>query len=130
MIGALQWLILLGRFDIATTVMSMSCFQAEPRIGHLERLKRIYGYLLSHDKGAIRVRTDIPDYSELPDQSYNWMYTMYRKVQENIPTDLPKAAGKHVVLTTYVDANLYHDYITGRAVTGIIHIVNQTPIEW
>ena len=54
MIGALQWLVSLGRFDIQTAVMSMSRFRAEPRIGHLERVKRIYGYLASHDKGAIR----------------------------------------------------------------------------
>jgi len=51
-------------------------------------------------------------------------------VRENIPTDLPRASGKSVVLTTYVDANLYHDYITGRSVTGILHLVNQTPIDW
>ena len=45
MIGALQWVISLGRFDIATPIMTMSRFRVEPRVGHLERLKRIYGYL-------------------------------------------------------------------------------------
>ena len=130
MIGALQWLVSLGRFDIQTSVMSMSRFRTEPRVGHLERLKRIYGYLASHDKGAIRVRTDKPDYSELPDTTYDWMHTVYGDVRENIPTDIPEPAGNNIILTTYVDANLYHDYITGRSVTGIIHIVNQTPIDW
>jgi len=33
-------------------------------------------------------------------------------------------------LTHYVDANLYHDMITGRSVTGILHLVNKTPIDW
>ena len=130
MIGALQWLVSLGRFDIQTAVMSMSRFRAEPRIGHLERVKRIYGYLASHDKGAIRVRTDKPDYSELPDITYDWMYTVYGNVREHIPNNLPKPAGNSITLTTYVDANLYHDYITGRAVTGILHLINQTPIDW
>ena len=32
--------------------------------------------------------------------------------------------------TTYVDANLYHDLLSGKAVTGILHFVNQTPIDW
>ena len=32
--------------------------------------------------------------------------------------------------TTYVDANLYHDYLTGRALSGIIHVLNQTPVDW
>ena len=38
--------------------------------------------------------------------------------------------GKEVILTAYVDANLYHDLTTGRAVTGVLHLVNQTPIDW
>ena len=70
MIGALQWLVSLGRFDIQTAVLSMLRFQAKPRIGHLGHVKQIYGYLASHDKGAIRVRTDIPDYLELPEITY------------------------------------------------------------
>ena len=34
------------------------------------------------------------------------------------------------MLTHYVDANLYHDMLTGRLVTGILHLINQTPIDW
>jgi hypothetical protein len=29
-----------------------------------------------------------------------------------------------------VDANLYHDLITGRSVTGVLHLVNGTPFDW
>ena len=35
-----------------------------------------------------------------------------------------------MVQSTYKDANLYHDLITGRAVTGVLHFINQTPIDW
>jgi hypothetical protein len=42
----------------------------------------------------------------------------------------PIPLGKPVVLTHFVDANLYHDWITGRSVTGILSLVNQTPIDW
>lgn len=45
MIGSLQWAISLGRFFIVTAVMSMSSFRACPQEGHLDRLRRIYGYL-------------------------------------------------------------------------------------
>ena len=38
--------------------------------------------------------------------------------------------GKPVTLTTYVDANLYHDLLTGRSVSGIIHLINKTPFDW
>jgi len=44
-IGALQWTISLGRFDIATTVMTMSFFHVAPCEGHLDRVKHIYGCL-------------------------------------------------------------------------------------
>ena len=32
--------------------------------------------------------------------------------------------------TTYVDANLHHDQVTGRAVTACLHLVNATPTHW
>jgi Reverse transcriptase (RNA-dependent DNA polymerase) len=130
MIGALQWVTTLGRFDVLTAVMTMSRFRALPRIGHLTRLKRIYGYLQKFPHGAIRVRVGEPDYSELPDKDYDWMYTVYGNVSEHVPDDIPVPLGNRVVLTTYVDANLYHDMVTGRAVTGILHLLNGTPIEW
>ena len=31
---------------------------------------------------------------------------------------------------TYEDANLYHDLTNGRAVTGILHLLNGTPVDW
>jgi hypothetical protein len=45
LIGAMQWAVSIGRLDIATAVMSRSSFCTMPRRGHLERAKRIYGYL-------------------------------------------------------------------------------------
>ena len=32
--------------------------------------------------------------------------------------------------TTYVDASLSHDQVTGRAVTACLHLVNATPSHW
>jgi hypothetical protein len=57
MIGAAQWAISLGRFDINTSIMTMSHFQIAPRCGYLEILKQIYGYLQQYKDGAIQVRT-------------------------------------------------------------------------
>jgi hypothetical protein len=51
-------------------------------------------------------------------------------MKEELPFDMPPPLGKPVITTTYVDANLYHDYLTGRSVTGALHLVNQTPIDW
>ena len=130
LIGALQWAVSLGRLDITTAVMSMSSFRVCPRVGHLERLKRIYGYLSKMRHATIRIRTKHPDYSDIPDPNYDWLQTVYENAEELIPTDAPLPLGLAVILTTYVDANLYHDMITGRSVTGIIHLINQTPYDW
>ena len=129
LIGQLQWLISLGRFDIAVHVMSLSRFRAQPRKGHLDRVKRIVGYLLFLPDGAIRFRTGEPDFSSLKDQEYDWTRTVYSGACEQIPHDIPKPLGKHVQTTHYVDANLHHDLATGKAVTAALHFLNQTPID-
>ena len=129
LIGQLQWLISLGRFDIAVHVMSLSRFRAQPRKGHLDRAKRIVGYLLFQPDGAIRFRTGEPDFSSLRDQEYDWTRTVYSGACEQIPHDIPKPLGKHVQTTHYVDANLHHDLATGKAVTAVLHFLNQTPID-
>ncbi len=110
--------------------MTMSRFRPEPRVGHLKRLCHIYGYLRKFKHGAIRVRTHTPDYSDLEDVEYDWAYTTYGNVTEQLPRDAPVPMGNPVVLTTYKDANRYHDLVTGRAVTGILHLINGTPIDW
>jgi hypothetical protein len=45
LIGALQWFVTLGRFDIHLGIATMSSFRVAPCQGHLECLKRMYGYL-------------------------------------------------------------------------------------
>ena len=55
---------------------------------------------------------------------------MYGDIKEELPTDMPTPKGKPVRMTTMVDANLMHCLVTGRSMTGIIHLVNQTPVEW
>ena len=80
--------------------------------------------------GCICIRTGIPDYSEFPDKVYDWEHTCYKGAQETKPKDAPRALGNAVLTTSFVDANLYHDLVSGRSVTGILHLFNQTPIDW
>ena len=129
LVGQLQWLISPGHFDIAVHVMSLSRFRAQPRKGHLDRAKRIVGYLLFLPDGAIRFRTGEPDFSSLNDQEYGWTRSVYSGACEQIPHDIPKPLGEHGQTTHYVDANLHHDHATGKAVTAVLHFLNQTPID-
>ena len=130
MIGAAQWVINLGRFDIAVHVMSMSSFRVQPRVGHLTRMKRIYSYLLNYNNAVIRIRTELPDVSDFNFFEYDWSNSPYAGAREEIPSNLPKARGKPVLLTSFVDANLYHDALSGKSVTGVLHFVNKTPLDW
>ena len=55
---------------------------------------------------------------------YLWRYL------EELPLDMPIPLGKIIRISSLFDANLYHDQYTGHTMTGILHLVNQTPIEW
>jgi hypothetical protein len=129
LIGALQWLVTLGRFDIHLGVATMSSYRCAPRQGHLERLQRMYGYLRRNPSGATRFRVKIPNHEALATPvQYDWTSSVYGNVTEELPPDQPIPRGKLMRTTTYQDANLYHDLVTGRAMSGIIHFVNQTPV--
>jgi Reverse transcriptase (RNA-dependent DNA polymerase) len=131
LIGALQWLVTLGRFDILLGVTAMSSYRAAPRVGHLECLKRMYGYIKRNPDGAIRFRVKIPDHeSQAIPVKYDWSQTVYGDVTEELPPDMPIPKGKVVRITTYKDANLMHDLITGRSMSGVLHFINQTPVQW
>ena len=86
MIGQLQWLVTLKRFDIRAQVTTMSRFRSAPRKGHLET---IHGYVLRTKHYSTRYRTEEPDYTYLPDMKYDWSYTVYGNTQEIIPHDCP-----------------------------------------
>ena len=129
-IESLQWAISIGRLDISVAVMTLLSFRAFPRKGHMDRAKRVIGYLARFKDGSIRFRTQEPDYSELPRQDLDWATTVYGKGKEIIPKDAPVPLGKPVTMTHYYDANLYHDMVTGRSVIGVIHLINRTPIDW
>jgi hypothetical protein len=108
----------------------MSGFRIAPRIGHLKRLQRIYGYLSKMRFASIHVRTEESDFFDIPDPEYNWAYAMYGKIKELLPKDAPEPLGKYIALSHSVHAKLMHDITSGKSVTGILHLVNKTPIDW
>jgi hypothetical protein len=110
LIGAMQWAVSIGRLDIATAVMSLSSFRAMPRRGHLERAKRIYGYLRKMKEARIRVLTNEPDYSDYQDPEYDWSSSVYGDVKEIIPTDIPEPKGnirEHEIADVTKKARIY-----------------------
>ena len=130
MIGKLQWLVTLGRFDIHAQVITMSRFRSAPREGHLERLQRVYGYVLKTNHYSTRYRTEEPGYNHLPNMYHDWSYTVYGNVQEIMPNNCHKPLGQSVTTTTTLDANLLHCLATGASLTACLHFYNQTPTDW
>ena len=112
-----------------TLAADLRRIRAQPRKGHLDRAKRIVGYPLFLPDSTIRFRTGEPDFSSLKDQEYDWTISVYSGACEQIPHDIPKPLGKHVQTTHYVDASLHYDLGTGKAVTAVLHFLNQTPID-
>ena len=111
---------------IHAQVATMSRFRAAHRQGHIDTLKRIYSYAIRTKDYAIRFRTDQPDNSFLHDQDFDWTYS----VQEILPDDMPDPLGEAVITTTTMDANFNHCLATGKSLTGCLHFVNKTPIDW
>jgi hypothetical protein len=58
-----NWIIFLGRFDIAYATSAMSRFNMLPREGHLKAVKRILSYLKTFPKGRVIIDNSYPDHS-------------------------------------------------------------------
>ena len=72
---SLEWCVTLDRFDINFAVMSMSRFRIEPCEGHMEKLKRFYGYLRKNPEAKIKFRTGVPTKeSFFKVKKYDWMF--------------------------------------------------------
>jgi hypothetical protein len=128
-IGFCIWMIVLGRFDIAYATSAMSRFNMLPREGHHKAVKRILSYLKTHPKWRDIIDISYPDHSvyHVEDHS-NWM-EFYPDASEEIPKDLPPQKGPRVEMTDYVDVDHAHDLVTRRSITGILVMLNNTPIR-
>jgi hypothetical protein len=86
------------------------------------------GYLRCNPSGATRFHVKIPNHEGMatPVQQ-DWSSSDYGNVTEKIPSDQPIPRRKVMRATTYQDANLYHNLLTGRSMSGIIHFVILTP---
>jgi hypothetical protein len=71
MIGMLRWAVEIGRVDILLEVSQMSTHLAMPRIGHLEQVYRIFGYLKLYPKRKLAFNAQHPRISEKMFRKYD-----------------------------------------------------------
>jgi hypothetical protein len=108
----------------------MSSYRCAPPQGCLDWLKRMYGYLRWNPSSGTRFLVNIPIHEALATPAqYGWSSAVYGPITEELPPDQPIPCGKLMRTTPYLDANLYHDIVTGCAMSDVFHFVNQTPIS-
>ena len=129
LIGTLRWACEIGRVDILLEVTLMSSYSAMPRLGHLENVLHIFGYLKSHKKFRVCFDSSSPQFSPNKFKEYDWE-EFYKDVTEDIPLDAPTPRGRYVDTTMFVDASHANDKKNRRSHTGILIFVNKAPIHW
>jgi hypothetical protein len=127
-IGSLNWVVILGRFDVMYATNTLARFSMAPRLGHLEATKRILGYLKKYPNYRILLNPNKIDMSEAVakyPEFDNWK-EFYPEAQEEIPDGIPESnKNQNVQVIIMVDCE-----VTRRSVTGILVFINSTPVRW
>jgi hypothetical protein len=129
LIGVLRWAVELGRVDLLLETSLMSAHLALPRIGHLEQVMHMFGYLKEHPKRKLAFDAAHPEIDERRFHKYDW-FDFYRGAKESIPGDMPEARGNVASTHCFVDANHAGNMTNRRSQTGILIFMNRAPIIW
>ena len=127
-IGSLNWIITLGRFDVHYATSVLSRFGMCPREGHRKAALRVLSYLKTFPNGKIVFDTHPLPAEPNTGEEYNWD-EFYPDACEEIPHDMPSPKCRPVHISAYVDADHAHDLVTRRSVTGVLIYLNNTPIR-
>jgi hypothetical protein len=108
MIGSANWIVTLGRLDIAYATNCKACLSMAPsRKGHMIAMKRLFGYLRKFPGAEILVDPTKMDHSPFEDkkQSFDTWKEFYPDAEEDMPNDQPSPGTKTAQITVFVDAD-------------------------
>ena len=130
MIGSLNWMVTLGQFDVHYATQTMAQYGMAPRKGHIEALKRVFGYMKFHS-GAMQIEYNAtyPTYMEFESMHYDW-FEQYGRCEEELSSNMPVQKGNTVRITAFFDADHAGCLATRRSTTGMLMFLNNTPIKW
>lgn len=114
LIGMLNWIVSIGRFDIAHATSSMARFSGCPRKGHLARALRIFGYqkkrrnrrILMDSRDPIIQGGDFQEYKNMAKK----LLDEYPEAAEEIDSNLPEALVDEIPIHAFVDSDHAHAY--------------------
>ena len=135
MIGSANWLVTLGRYDVAFATNCLARYSMSPREGHYKAMRAVLGYLKNNPNG--RIVFDPTDLRRLATASssdseyFRPWENKYPDASENLPSDLlPEMKGRSTTMSCFVDADHARDQVTRRFVTGLLLFLGSTPIAW
>eukprot|EP00957_Ditylum_brightwellii_P044725 3391321-Ditylum_brightwellii.AAC.1 len=130
MVGSLNWLVTLGRYDIHYTVcILLARHMMVPREGHMGIMHRFFGYLLQNYCFSIQYDFTEPDFSAHKIEEYDW-FPLYGNVKDEVPYDMPGHKGKHVATSVFFDSSHASCLLTQRFTTFVLPFINSTTICW
>ena len=134
LVGMLNWITGIGRFDIAHATTQLARFASCPRKGHLERALRVFGYLKKKPNRRTMIDSRDPlitggDF-EAAEALAAKMREDYPDAAEMVDTDLPPPLVGEIAITAFVDSDHAHDKVTRRSMTGILILLGRTPVYY
>jgi hypothetical protein len=129
LIGILRWIVELGRMDIMIDVSMLSSYTMQPRMGHLDQVFHIFGYLKRNKRASLVFDESRVDWNEASFQTHDWT-DFYADAKELLPPNAPAPRGNAVQINCFVDADHAGNRLTRRSQTGVLIFLNRTPILW
>ena len=108
----------------------MSSHLVLPREGRLHELFRIFGYLRKHHNTEMPFDPTFPDMDKGKFPRHDWSMSIYGKLKEEFPPNMPKELGREMVMRVYVDSDHAGESLTRRSRTGFVVYLNKAPIYW
>ena len=127
LVGILLWAVEIGKVDILPEVSLLSSQLALPRVGHLQAVYRVFGYLKQVPKHKLYFDPRKPMISEDRFQNFDWEY-FYPDACEPISLDMPIPKSNYMPTHCFVDANHAEEKTTRKSMTEILIFFNRAPI--
>ena len=127
MVGCMNWLVMLGRYDIQYTTNSLARYMMAPREGHMNAMKRLFNYIHGYPKVAIKYDPAMPEWIVPDENPYDWE-PQYGKVVEETPPGMPVPLGRPVRTGGFFDSDHAGCLETRRSTAASILYVNKTPV--